>query len=175
MLAAAERAAARCRRYTQCRAGPGAVGLGVHPPHNPRVSPTRQFGRSAAHTGGQSWAAARKRSFEGTQHFDSEIGRPSAITGQTLLAREGLAGNDNNDSGSRHLVADRTYRLLLDANHQSKSIGFAFDAVQNQDVGSGQQSLRMARGRCHRSQSLKHSNHELFRQRLHQKCGRAQI
>jgi len=58
-------------------------------------------------------------------------------------------------------------------NVQSKMIPISFNAVENQNGGVRQKGLRMARGRCHRSLSLKHNRYNVFYAELHQNCGRA--
>ena len=60
-------------------------------------------------------------------------------------------------AGSGHLTTERTLWLLLDVDHESESVCMSFDAVQHQNAGIGEKGLRMARGRCHRPQSLEHS------------------
>ena len=65
-------------------------------------------------------------------------------------------------SGSGHLTAQRAYRLLFGMDDQSESVRLSFDAVQYQDAGVGKKGLRMARGRYHCLQSLKHSQSLLF-------------
>jgi hypothetical protein len=59
--------------------------------------------------------------------------------------------------GSRHLAAERADWFLLDVNSQSESVYISFDAVQYQNVGVWEKRLRMAWGRCHRQNILKHS------------------
>ena len=46
--------------------------------------------------------------------------------------------------------------------HQADPVGIAFDSIQNQDVWVRKEGLRMARGKCHRSQSLKQLGLILF-------------
>jgi len=76
-------------------------------------------------------------------------------------------------SSVRAFSANRTDGLLLNMDDQAKSVGVALDAIQDHDVRAWKKGLRMARGRCHRSPSLKHSEANVFYAELHQICGRA--
>ena len=74
---------------------------------------------------------------------------------------------------SRAFAANGTERLLLNMDDQSKSVAIAFDAIQDQNVRAWKKGLRMARGRCHRSPTLKHLGPNVFYAELHQERGRA--
>ena len=62
----------------------------------------------------------------------------------------------------RHFTAERTGWVLFNMNPQSESVGVTFDAVQYQNARIWEKGLRMACGRCHRSQRLKHFIYNMF-------------
>src|SRR5260370_16018865 len=64
--------------------------------------------------------------------------------------------------GLRHLTAQRTGWVLFNMNSQPESVGVSFDVVQYQNARIWQKGLRMACGRCHRSQRLKHFIYNAF-------------
>ena len=91
------------------------------------------------------------------------IERTSAVTEIATMAR------------GRALPANRTGGLLLKMDDQTESVSVALNAIQNQEVRAREKRLRMARGRCHRSPSLKHSLPNVSYPGLHQNCGRAKF
>ena len=76
---------------------------------------------------------------------------------------------------SRHFATARADGFLLNMDDQSESVSVAFNTIQNQNVRAREKGLRMARGKCHRSKSLKQFRPILFWGRLHQNRGRAQF
>jgi hypothetical protein len=65
-------------------------------------------------------------------------------------------------AGSGAFAANGADRYLLNVNNQADSIAITFNAIQDQNVRTGQKRLRMAWGRCHRSPTLKHLRSDLF-------------
>jgi hypothetical protein len=156
-LVSAGRGVKRCHRWWRWRVARGGAGLEDHPRRN---RPGDRFPKRAPF--GARYAFAIPAALTENLAWAGKVATTKAARGRPQLDRSTLPGKILEAArigtvpGSRNFAAARTDWLLLNMNEWAKPVLIPFDAVQDEHAWVWKKGLRMARGRCRRSYSLKH-------------------